>query len=227
VYLIDFLFANCKRLARVSRSESELYRFRKEFKHRFPNSRINPLHPFDLDRVSVGNFSYGELTIRVWANKEGHLTVGNCVSIAQGVLFILGGIHRSDCISTYPFGVELNGGIADPRDPTHHDITNGPIIVQDDVWIGTNAIVLSGVTIGQGAIVAAGSVVAKDIPPYAIAGGVPARVLRYRFSEHVIAMLLTETNYSKLDLKKMRDWYATLNTAVDHLTSEQISLIFR
>lgn len=69
-------------------------------------------------------------------------------------------------------------------------ISKGDIIVDDDVWIGYGAIILSGVHISQGAIIAAGAVVTKDVPPYAIVGGVPANILKYRFSKEIIQELL-------------------------------------
>ena len=69
--------------------------------------------------------------------------------------------------------------------------TKGSIIVKDDVWIGTNAIICSGVTIGQGAIIAAGAVVTKDVAPYAIVGGNPAKVIKYRFDEEIRNKLLS------------------------------------
>ncbi|TIX41061.1 MAG: CatB-related O-acetyltransferase, partial [Mesorhizobium sp.] len=67
--------------------------------------------------------------------------------------------------------------------------TNGPIKLGHDVWIGTDAIVLSGVTIGDGAVIAARSVVARDVPPYAIVGGNPARIIKYRFPDPTIAAM--------------------------------------
>ncbi|NLK24601.1 MAG: CatB-related O-acetyltransferase [Clostridiales bacterium] len=76
-------------------------------------------------------------------------------------------------------------------------ISKGDIIVRDDVWIGQRAIILSNVNIGQGAVIAAGSVVTKDVPPYAIVGGVPAKVIKYRFSPEMIKELL-KIDYSKL-----------------------------
>ena len=76
-------------------------------------------------------------------------------------------------------------------------VSKGNIIVDDDVWIGFRSTILSGVHIGQGAIVAAGSVVTKDVPPYAIVGGVPAKVIKYRFSPEMITELL-RVDYSQL-----------------------------
>ncbi|MBK7803608.1 MAG: CatB-related O-acetyltransferase [Chloracidobacterium sp.] len=79
------------------------------------------------------------------------------------------------------------------------ELSKGPILIKDDVWIGTRATIMSGLTIGQGAIVAAGSVVVKDVPPYSIVAGTPAKVIKYRFDEQTIRSLLAVIDYSKLD----------------------------
>lgn len=74
----------------------------------------------------------------------------------------------------------------------------GNIIVNDDVWIGDSALILSGVEIGQGAVIAAGAVVTEDVPPYAVVGGVPAKVIKYRFRDDVIKELV-KIDYAKVD----------------------------
>lgn len=86
--------------------------------------------------------------------------------------------------------------------------TKGPIILEDDVWIATNALILSGVTIGQGAIVAAGAVVVKDVPPYAVVGGNPAKIIKYRFPEEIIKKLL------KLDFSLLTSEYVKGNISI-------------
>ena len=80
----------------------------------------------------------------------------------------------------------------------------GNILVDDDVWIGYGAVVMSGVHIGQGAVIAAGAVVTKDVPPYSIVGGIPARVIKYRFSAEVIAELM-KIDYSALTEDAVKD----------------------
>lgn len=90
--------------------------------------------------------------------------------------------------------------------------TKGDIIVDDDVWIGERATIMSGVHIGQGAVIAAGSVVTHDIPPYAVVGGVPAKIIKYRFSKEIIDGLL-KVDYSKLT-KEM------ISTHIDELYSK-------
>ena len=101
--------------------------------------------------------------------------------------------------------------------------TKGDIIVEDDVWIGIHAIILSGVHIGRGAIIAAGAVVTNDIPPYAIVGGVPAKLIKYRFDHDLINSLL-KIDYSKLTnkiiLEHMNDLYKKVHS------SEQLNWIF-
>ena len=81
-------------------------------------------------------------------------------------------------------------------------ISKGDIILEDDVWIGQRAMIMSGIRIGQGAVVAAGAVVTKDVPPYAIVGGVPAKVIRYRFAPELTQELM-KIDYNRLDRKQI------------------------
>lgn len=100
------------------------------------------------------------------------------------------GTHPSTYLSTHPafYSAAKQSGISFVTESSYSEYQS--IDIGNDVWIGARAIVLGGVSIGDGAIVAAGAVVTKDVPPYAIVGGVPARLLRYRFSEEVIEELL-------------------------------------
>lgn len=134
--------------------------------------------------------TYGKINISSFGNAEERLKIGNLVSIGGNVLFLLGGNHRYDCLTTFPIKVKILGERSEAT-------TKGPILIEDDVWIGNNSIILSGITIGKGAIIAAGSVVTKNVSPYSIVGGNPARFIKYRFSEEVIKKLL------KIDLSKI------------------------
>lgn len=147
--------------------------------------------PFNFNQVKVGNFTYGALHV-ILDNDVNRLKIGNFCSIAPDVVFIPGSEHCLKTISTFPFKVKCLGQMEGEA------ISKGDIIVEDDVWIGYRATIMSGVHIGQGAVVAAGAVVTKDVPPYAIVGGVPAKVNKYRFSDDIISELL-KIDYSKLD----------------------------
>ena len=153
----------------------------------------------DINKVHIGNYTYGEIYVSS-PNTNYDIYIGHFCSIAGEVRFLLGADHSINRISTYPFNSTiLKCGI--------DAVSKGDIIVDDDVWIGQGAIILSGVHIGQGAVVAAGSVVTKDVPPYAIVGGVPAKVIRYRFEPDMIEELL-KIDYSKLtkeDIEKHID----------------------
>ena len=149
--------------------------------------------------VKVGNYTYGNLYVHI-SNTERQLTIGNYCSIAENVCFVLSSDHPLNRVSTFPFKTMILGI---PKD----GLSKGDIIVEDDVWIGYGATIMSGVHIGQGAVVAAGAVVTKDVPPYAIVGGVPAKVIKYRFEPEMIEELL-KVDYSKLtkeDIEKHID----------------------
>lgn len=118
--------------------------------------------------------------------------IGSFCSIADRVTFVVSADHPTENISTFPFKTLCT------RETGCEAVSKGDIVVEDDVWLGYGATVLSGVHIGQGAVVAAGSVVTKDVLPYAIVAGVPAKVIKYRFSPELIAELL-KVDYSKLD----------------------------
>lgn len=126
------------------------------------------------DLIEVGEFTYGRPIVHQW-DLTTKLKIGKFCSIAGNVHILLGGEHRTDSITTYPFDVLLE------EKPTP---SKGDVIIGNDVWIGENVTILSGVTIGDGAVIAAGSVVSKNVAPYEIYGGVPAKFIRYRKIAH-------------------------------------------
>lgn len=128
-------------------------------------------------RVVLGPWSYGRP--RIFADRHGRerLLVGSYTGL-DGT-WILGGNHGPNRITTYP--IRINLGMDGDYD--EWPVPTGDTIVGSDVWTCENCLILPGVTIGDGAVVAAGAVVTKDVPPYAIVGGNPAKVLRYRFDE--------------------------------------------
>ena len=119
------------------------------------------------------------------------LIIGKFCAIAAGTKFIMGPAnHRISSVTTYPFHVF--GGVWAENTPPHLDQLprKGDIVVGNDVWIGRESVILPGAHIGDGAIIAARSVVAKDVPAYTVAGGNPVRVLKQRFPEDLVQMLL-------------------------------------
>jgi len=117
-----------------------------------------------LNKVKVGIGSYGRLNVFDYNDEDsGKLFIGNYCSIASTVMFLLSGNHPYKGLTTYPFGHFYLG--------EKRKETKGDIIVEDGAWLAERVLVLSGVRIGRGAIVAANSVVTKDVPPYAVWGG--------------------------------------------------------
>lgn len=135
----------------------------------------------------VGRHTYGVPIIDAYAGSERKVSIGSFCSISRDVVIITGGVHPSEFLSTFPFRAKwkMPGALQDgiPR-------SNGDVVIGSDVWIGTEAMILSGITIGDGAIVAARSVVTRDVPPYAVVAGAPAKVMRYRFAPEVIERML-------------------------------------
>lgn len=140
---------------------------------------------FTHPQVAVGEPTYGLRREAFFAyHPDDRVRIGKFCSIADGVRFVFGE-HETGRVSTFPFKAVCFGGepYADAR-------SKGQITIGNDVWIGVNAMILSGTQIGHGAVVAAGAVVNKNIPPYAVAGGVPARVIKYRLRPDQIESLL-------------------------------------
>jgi acetyltransferase-like isoleucine patch superfamily enzyme len=137
------------------------------------------------DRYTIGDHTYGKPSVMSW-NEGTSLTIGKYCSISADVTIFLGGEHRIDWVSTYPFSALWE----EAKSISGHPSTKGDVIIGNDVWIGYGATLLSGVTIGDGAAIGACSVVTRDVPPYAIAAGNPAQVIRYRFDEETVQKLL-------------------------------------
>lgn len=118
------------------------------------------------------------------------LIIGKFCAIASGVKFIMNAAnHKLDGVSTYPFPI-FGGGWEGHMDLLMDLPNRGDTVIGNDVWLGHEALIMPGVTIGDGAIVATRAVVTRDVPPYAVVGGNPARVVRKRFAEADIAALL-------------------------------------
>ena len=154
-------------------------------------------------RLFIGEYTYQwqSLIIDEYVGSEAKVSIGKFCSIAKNVRIITGGIHPTDWISTYPFRNQFN---LPGKNRDGMPKTKGDIIVGHDVWIGTGVTILSGVKIGNGAVVATGAVVTKDIPAYAIVGGVPAKVIKYRFTPNQIKDL-EMINWYDWHIEKIKD----------------------
>jgi virginiamycin A acetyltransferase len=137
------------------------------------------------------------------------LIIGKFCAIASEVKFIMNGAnHKISSFTTYPFGIFSNGweaGIPELKDLPF----KGDTIIGNDVWIGYEAMIMPGVKIGDGAIIAAKSVVTKDVPPYSIVGGNPAKLIKKRFSDDIIELLL-EIKWWNWDIEKITENIPTL-----------------
>lgn len=195
-----------------------LRKLNKEFQRINKNTNVYLERETKIDLIKVGKYTYGPIYTLIF-NKESKLMIGNYCSIAPKASFILSADHDTNYISTFPFRVKVLGIVE------IEGVSKGDIIIDDDVWIGYGAIILSGVHIGQGAVIAAGAVVTSDIPPYAIAGGVPAKVIKYRFEPSIIDYLLT-LDYSTLTETMMKEHIDDLYKPIDTLTLDEVKVLY-
>ncbi len=157
----------------------KLAKFRFSWIQNNKQNKTIPVNVFDPKNITVGRYTYGPIDVLRWGSDNEGLQVGNFCSIASGVKFILGGNHNIKGISTFPLEFHVLNG----KEGT---LSKGPIVIEDNVWIGTDSIILSGVTIGTGSVIAAGSVVSKNVEPYSIVGGNPAKLIKKRFNDEII-----------------------------------------
>jgi acetyltransferase-like isoleucine patch superfamily enzyme len=133
-------------------------------------------------RVTIGKGSYGHVRVFSW-EKSARIRIGNFTSIAS-VTIMLGGEHHYLDVSNYPFKALYSGKEEESAKP------RGEVNIGNDVWIGRDVFILDNLTVSDGAVLAAKSVLTRDVPPYAVVAGNPAEVKKYRFTDEEIRMLL-------------------------------------
>jgi virginiamycin A acetyltransferase len=181
-----------------------------------PNIIVGDYTYYD-DPAGVANFEANVLYHFDFVGDK--LIIGKFCAVATGVKFIMsGGNHNIEGFSTYPF--RIFGGTWERNLPADFAFPlRGDTVVGNDVWLGYDALIMPGVKIGDGSIIASRSVVTKDVPPYTIVGGHPARPIRRRFDEPTIAALL-EIRWWDWDAEKItRNVAAVIGTDIERLRS--------
>lgn len=151
-----------------------------------------------------GKYTYGTENIQIFNDERvnSNLTIGSFCSIAHNCFIYLSGGHNTQWITTYPFG-HLHKETFPTYDGKGHPVFKGDVTIGNDVWIGGNVTIMPGVTIGDGAVIANRSHVVKDVPPYTIYGGNPAKFIKCRFRQDQIEELLKikwwNWEYQKID----------------------------
>ena len=191
----------------------------------FTNPNPNTLYPIDgvtrtvylkniirNPQIIVGDYTYYDDPEDVYNFEKNvlylfdfmgdKLIIGQFCQIATGVRFIMNGSnHPLNGFSTYPF--KVFGGIWAEKDPMNV-LSKGDTVIGNDVWIGNSATIMQGITIGDGAIIGTNSLVTKDVEPYTIVGGNPAQIIRKRFDDETIQMLLA-IKWWDWDVQKITD----------------------
>jgi chloramphenicol O-acetyltransferase type B len=187
--------------------------FKTEFSSQLLSKTVNHTN------IDVGEFTYYsgyyhkysfESCVRYLDKKRkdvDRLIIGKYCSIGSGAVFVMGGNqgHNIDWVSTFPFYYQANI-FKDAKNPYKKV---GDTTIGHDVWIGTEAMILPGITIGTGAVIAARSVVSKDIPPYAVVAGNPAKIIKYRFDDDKIKSLL-QSKWWNLSEEKIKEIVSSL-----------------
>lgn len=158
--------------AKISRLQSYA-RQQAKFKKRYPN-------------YSIGKASYGLPIVHDY-HQGTNLKIGAYCSIADNAQIFLGGQHRIDWVSSYPFPFFF---AMNEQFKNNYGGSRGDVVIGSDVWLCANCTILSGVTIGHGAVIANGAVISRDVEPYAVMAGNPAKLVKWRFDEPTIKALL-------------------------------------
>lgn len=175
-----------------------------DIKHPMPlHRRVGFLKPLvDADNIEIGDFTYYDdpagpehfvekCVLYHYPFIGDRLVIGSYCAIAEGTKFVMNGAnHAMSGFSTYPFNIFGNGWEEGFDQATWSKELRGDTIVGNDVWIGMEALIMPGVAIGHGSIVAARAVVSRDVPPYSIVAGNPAKVVKQRFDPQTVARLL-------------------------------------
>jgi acetyltransferase-like isoleucine patch superfamily enzyme len=168
-------------------------------------------------RVAVGRHTEGIPRVDTYRVSGSRVTIGNLSTIGPEVVTVTGGTHQAVWVSTVPFRArwQMPGVYRD-----NQLFTRGDVNIGSDVWVGTGALILSGVSVGHGAEIAARAVVTKDVPPFSVVAGNPARIVRYRFSAGQIEAVLRIAWWHWRD-EWIREHVPLLSSSnVDCLTSE-------
>lgn len=191
----------------------------KKFLNKFKKKKIyknyflkdNLKKEIESNLVEVGRWSYGKPNILRWDWKS-KLIIGNFCSLGPDIDFYIGGNHRLDWISTSPLPApQFDSVFKKAKNIKNFNKSNGDIIIGHDVWIGGRTTILSGVKIGTGAVIAAGSVVVNDVGPYSVSGGNPNKEIGKRFNEDIIKKLLES------------EWWNLTDNDIDHLSEYLLS----
>ncbi|MCW8929208.1 MAG: DapH/DapD/GlmU-related protein [Gammaproteobacteria bacterium] len=174
-----------KRLRQQSPKQSKFEKKNRRFKNKYPH-------------YSIGRGSYGVPEVHDW-NEGATLKIGSFCSISSYVQIFLGGEHRPDWVTTSPLSLMFENNIIEG-----HSRSKGDVIIGNDVWICANVTILSGVTIGDGAVIANGAIVTRDVEPYSIVAGNPAKKIKERFSPEIVNQLLSIAwwNWPELLIRK-------------------------
>ena len=148
---------------------------KRDLRTRFPGALLSTGSVLPKGRIVIGHGTYGRPTVRLFRESDS-VSIGRFCSIGEDVLLIAGGEHDLNRPSMYPFRSMAIGRDIDAS-------SKGPIEIGNDVWMGARTTILSGVRIGNSAVIGAGAVVTRDVPDFGVAAGNPAKVLRLRFNE--------------------------------------------
>ena len=178
------------------------FKKKKKYSNYFLNDNLK--NEISQNLAVVGKWSYGNPKIYRW-NWKNKIFIGNFCSLGPEIKIIIGGNHRTDWVSTSPLPADtfnFNDTFLNAQKIKNFNYSKGDLHIENDVWIGAFSIIFSGVRLGNGSVVAAGSVVTKDVEPYTVVGGNPAKFIKKRFTSKQINFL-NSSKWWELEDKKI------------------------